>query len=254
MRTQDNIDITAPDGQHIRGVYSHSGATAPLVIFAHGFGSTRHGEKAAALENECARRGWGFIGFDFRGHGASAGVMRELRAARLLEDMDLILARAATRSAGPVFLVGSSMGGWATAWTATRHPARIAACALIAPAFSFPELRQITPAARAACLRRGWMRFQNEYLDVEISAALLSDTAQFPPASLLGGFHTPCLIFHGMRDGIVPHGGSMDFVSRCAETDIELRLYKTGDHRLNEIRREIAAGACDFFAARMAVR
>src|SRR5262249_29477702 len=143
-----HLELTMPDGQILRGAYSSplTVEQSPVVIFAHGFGSVRGGEKSIALETECARRGWAFAACDFRGHGASDGTMSELRGGRLLEDLDAIAREAEKRAVGPLFFVGSSMGAWASAWFAAKHPGRVAACAFVAPAFRFLEWGRLSEA------------------------------------------------------------------------------------------------------------
>src|SRR5258708_5906090 len=107
------ILISRTGGVELAGDYLPAPNCDFAVMWVHGFGSHRGGEKAAAVCAECARRGWAFAAFDFRGHGASSGTMRELRASRLIEDLaavrDFLAARGHTR----LGLVGSSMGGFA---------------------------------------------------------------------------------------------------------------------------------------------
>ena len=98
------------------------------VLYVHGFGSTRMGEKPAAFEAACARRGWTFASFDFRGHGQSSGTLLELRPSGLLEDLTVVGEYLARRGVRRLGLVGSSMGGWASAWFSVRSPERVLAC------------------------------------------------------------------------------------------------------------------------------
>ncbi|HZS09843.1 MAG TPA: alpha/beta fold hydrolase [Blastocatellia bacterium] len=253
-RQSESIELTMPDGQLIRGTLSFAGAEAraPSVIFVHGFGSTRGGEKAVALEAECSRRDWAFAACDFRGHGESGGTMPELRGSRLLEDLDAIITLVANRTAGPAFLVGSSMGGWASAWFAAREPARVKACAFIAPAFHFLEFRSLNKAAHKEFQRTGQHRYQNEFVDAEISYGLVTEMKNYRLEDMAARFRSPLLVFHGMRDDIVPYTDSVDFVSRCASKEVELMLFKTGDHRLVSEKEKMSRMACDFFAARLA--
>src|SRR6478736_1114181 len=89
--------IALPTGQ-LTGSYLPA-ATQPdfAVVWVHGFGSHRGGEKSEAIQAECARRGWAFAAFDFRSHGDSSGEMHELRASRLVEDLASVRDWLATR-------------------------------------------------------------------------------------------------------------------------------------------------------------
>lgn len=249
----ENLALTMPDGQTVRGDLhgAPQDKPAPVVVFAHGFGSVRRGEKALALADECARRGWAFAACDFRGHGESDGTIAELLGSRLLEDLDVITCEAARRAGGPLFLVGSSMGGWAAAWLAARAPERVTACAFIAPAFRFLEFQRLTAAERALWQRTGLHRVRNEFVDVEIGYGLTAEAAQFPFATLTERFHTPAIIFHGMADQVVPYEVSVEFAARCAARQVELVLSKSGDHRLTRDKERLARAACDFFAAQV---
>lgn len=246
-------------GQALRGHFSSGGAKvdgaarAPVVVFAHGLGSTRRGEKAEALEEECARRAWAFAAFDFRGHGASDGTTLELTGSRLLADLDAVTRFASERAGGPVCLFGSSMGGWACAWFAALNPGRVAVCAFVAPAFRFLEWRRLGEAEREEWRRAGRHRVRNEFIDLELGGGLLAEVDSFGLEDLGARLAAPSVIFHGMRDDIVPYRVSLEFAEACAAPDIEIILFKSGDHRLNLHKERVARSACDFFAARLAV-
>src|SRR5688572_7186321 len=70
--TAPTATIPLPSNGHLAGTYL-PGTTHPdfAVVWVHGFGSHRGGEKAETVRAECARRGWTFAAFDFRGHGES---------------------------------------------------------------------------------------------------------------------------------------------------------------------------------------
>jgi pimeloyl-ACP methyl ester carboxylesterase len=220
------------------------------VLYVHGLGSTRAGEKTAAVEATCARRGWTFAAFDFRGHGGSSGSLLELRGSGLLADLELACAALAERGVRRLCLVGSSMGGWASAWFTLRHPDLVSACALIAPAFDFLRLRwsTLTEAERRRWQETGRLRVRNQWMDTELGYGLVEDMDQFPVDRLAAGLTRPLLIFHGMQDDTVPYERSLVLVRQAACPHIELRLFKDGDHRLTAIKDVIAESACGFFA------
>jgi pimeloyl-ACP methyl ester carboxylesterase len=248
-RRIEKLELKMLDDQTVRGEF-HSTASeipCPVAVFAHGFGSFRGGEKATALAKECARRGWAFAACDFRGHGESDGEMVELLGSRLLEDLDAITREAARRAGGKLFLFGSSMGGWASAWFAARYPERVAACAFVAPAFRFLDFIRLSEDERKAWQRTGRHRFRNEFVDVELGFGLATEAEQFKFETLIGQFRTPSILFHGTADTVVPQAISLEFAEQCA-TSIELKLFESGDHRLNQQKDELAWGACEFFS------
>jgi uncharacterized protein len=230
-------DMTAPTatillpGGRLAGTYL-PGAAQPdfACVWVHGFGSHRGGEKAEAVRAECARRGWTFAAFDFRGHGESSGLMHELRASGLLEDLAAIRVFLAERGHARLGLVGSSMGGFASAWFAKRTADRVLGCVLLAPAFGFLERRweSLSPEERAEWQRSDRRRVKNDWVDVEIGYGLVEERARFAPRELLVGWRTPALIFHGLADDTVPDSDSEFFLREVAYPRVELRLLKDG--------------------------
>ncbi len=238
-----------PDANALRGRITLARSDCPAVVFAHGFGSNSQGEKAASFEEECSRRGWAFAACDFTGHGSSDGTMLDLSGARLIEDLEAITRAVSRQIHGPIFLVGSSMGGWTSAWVAANEPELVRGCAFIAPAFHFLEWQAVGEAERAEWQRTGKLHVHTDFLDTDISYALYSDAEKFPYEALVASFSSPLIMFHGMQDTVVPCSGSSDFLSRCSTETVELMLFKTGDHRLTDYKQRISRAACDFFDA-----
>jgi pimeloyl-ACP methyl ester carboxylesterase len=233
------------------GTVDHCGGP-DAVLFVHGFGSNRSGLKAQALRRTCARAGVTFAAFDFHGHGESSGNLLGLRASRLQADLDAISAHLAESDYSRLFLVGSSMGGFASAWFAARHPQKVAGLALIAPAFRFLQKRwaAMTMEQHAEAKRTGRFVLSSEYLGgVELSYALLEEHGDFTPEALVKAWRRPALIWHGVQDDTVDWRDTAELVAALAPGPVELRLLRDGDHRLNERADELAGEALRFFSA-----
>src|SRR5437879_1442854 len=187
------------------------------VVYVHGFGSTRTGLKTEAFEQACAKRGWTFVAFDFRGHGASTGTLLELTGTGLLEDLEAVRNYLAGRGIPRCCLVGSSMGGWAAAWFTLRHPNSVPGCVLLAPAFDFLHRRvaSLSPQELAHWQETGRLRVRNEWVDVEVGYGLAEELDQFPPERLATELARPVLIFHGVQDATVPYTVSTNFLERA---------------------------------------
>jgi pimeloyl-ACP methyl ester carboxylesterase len=97
--------LRAADG--LKLMTEHFGdPNAPAVIFAHGFGQTRHAWTSTA--NALAGAGWLGITADARGHGDSGWLdSGDYDFAQFVDDLVLI----ARTPAQPPILIGASMGG-----------------------------------------------------------------------------------------------------------------------------------------------
>jgi pimeloyl-ACP methyl ester carboxylesterase len=104
------IDVLARDNLHL-AVEARGDTQAPPLVFAHGFGQTRHAwdSSAAALAGE----GWRCLTADARGHGNSD--WREdgqYDFGQFVDDLTVLAHRAAQPPAPALpILVGASMGG-----------------------------------------------------------------------------------------------------------------------------------------------
>jgi len=252
-RQSEQVSLPLANGLTLRGQLSFMGQAGPgAVLFVHGYTSRRDGTKAQAVEAMCAGRGWTFAAFDFRGHGDSDGTLSDLSGSALQEDLEAIRAYLAERGVNRLFLVGSSMGGWASSWFAANHPGVVGACAVIAPAFAFPryhwerltEAEQSDWRSRRRVAVRNESRGHNEYLDF----ALIEEMDAYPLEALIERWAHPLLIFHGMQDEVVPYPGSIWFVERARHPEMVLCLLKNGDHRLQAFREEMARDLGHFFA------
>ena len=68
------VEFPSRDGEvTLSGWYIPGLVTRPSIIFVHGIGSKRSGDKAMDLAARLVRRGYNVLMFDLRGHGTSGG-------------------------------------------------------------------------------------------------------------------------------------------------------------------------------------
>jgi pimeloyl-ACP methyl ester carboxylesterase len=101
-------------------------AADPTAVLVHGNGAHAHWWDALV---PWLLPGWHLVAPDLRGHGESDWA--EPPRYRLEDFAADLLAVLDALGAGPVVLVGHSMGGRVTAWLAARHPERVRALALL---------------------------------------------------------------------------------------------------------------------------
>ena len=99
--------------------YVHTPGTGPTVVFLPGFRSDMTGAKAVAVEGWCRAAGRACLRLDYSGHGVSGGVFEEGTIGVWTADALAVIDGV---TAGPLVLVGSSMGGWIACWWRWRGP------------------------------------------------------------------------------------------------------------------------------------
>ncbi|HEX2890053.1 alpha/beta hydrolase [Vineibacter terrae] len=225
--------LSRPDGATI--AYHQVQGCGPTVVFFGGFRSDMTGTKAMALDAWARRAGQGFVRFDYFAHGQSSGEFRDGTIGRWLDDALTVID---TLTAGPLVLIGSSMGGWLSLLAARARPARVAGWIGIAAAPDFTEdlmLANLSPEARAKLQRDGELRRPSRYSDEPdvLTWRLIEEGRQHlvlrTPLRIAGPVH----LFHGLKDPDVPWALSQRLLSHIEAPDVAATFTKDGDHRLS---------------------
>lgn len=241
-------------GERLAVGWSEPPGGAPLaLVWLHGFGSRRDGEKATSFRTRALAAGWAFCAFDFRGHGESDGALRDLTLTRTLEDLAAVRSWLARRGVERLALCGSSMGGATALWQAAEAPAGLVALALIAPALELAAsfARWAGPQRLARWRRDGSIRFADESVDGVLGWELMEDLRRYDPAGLAPRHRVPALVFQGQRDESVDWRAAARFAAAAAPGTVRLRLFPDGDHRLLDRRDLLWREAQEWFAGHL---
>ncbi|MEU0454605.1 alpha/beta fold hydrolase [Streptomyces sp. NPDC006129] len=122
----------AVDGERLSGLVGGGEPARASVVLLHGAGNGSK-ERLVPFLEEFAAHGCRALAFDFSGHGASTGVLRESSLRRRFEQAVSVI-DAHARVAGPLVLVGFSMGGQTVADLVRHYGGRVAGLGLCAPA------------------------------------------------------------------------------------------------------------------------
>ncbi len=225
--------ISRADG--VKLAYDHLPGATPTVIFLPGFASDMGGTKALTLEAFCNGHGQAMLRLDYSGHGASGGDFNEGTIGIWTDDAAAIMAHAVP--AGPVILVGSSMGGWIALLLGKVLGPRVASMLLIAPAPDFTSALiepKLTPENRVALARDGAVSPPSAYgPPVPITAKLIEEGRRHVLLNAPIPITCPVRILQGMGDPDVPWRHSLKLLERLKAQDVHLELIKDGDHRLS---------------------
>ncbi len=210
------------------------------IIYLHGFASGPSSSKAHFFQRRLEAAGFLVAVPDL-----TRGDFERLTISGQLEEAGRVAREWA--EAGPVSMIGSSMGGYLAALYAARHP-EVERLALLAPAFGFARRWMETMGASRMeeWRREGTIEVYHygEGRPRALGFQLLEDAQQFEDYP---DVRQPCLIYHGILDDVVPVGYSRQFAA--AKPNVELHEVNSG-HDLLDALEEMGPRVEEFLRAR----
>jgi len=223
--------LVTPEGRRI--ALNRLDGRGPAVVFLGGFRSDMTGTKALFLEEWCRSRGRAFVRFDYSGHGQSGGAFQDGSIGDWAADAASVLATVA----GPVVLVGSSMGGWISLLLSRRLPARIAGLVTIAAAPDFTEDLMWAgwdDATRARLIADGVVHEPSDYGDpYPITRRLIEDGRRHLVLREPLDLPFPVRMLQGSADVDVPPAHALRLFDHASGPDLRLTIVKGADHRFS---------------------
>nr|WP_237163183.1 alpha/beta hydrolase [Paenibacillus sp. BIHB 4019] len=222
------------------------------VVVVHGL--CEHAGRYDYLTEKLNRRGFNVYRFDHRGHARSEGPRTFYNDFhQMIDDVNGIVEAALQESGDtPLFVIGHSMGGFASSSFGTKYPGKVKGIVL-----SGALTRYHTKVAGELPLSLpSGTYFPNELgsgvcSDPEVVSAYANDPLVEKQISVdlfnsLGDgvewlkqhakkFVDPVLVLHGANDGLVSEQDSRDFYGDIASTDKTLKIYA---HLMHEIFNE----------------
>jgi len=188
----------------------------PCVVACHGMGASKDSDKYLLLGRDFPEAGLALARFDFRGSGESGGLYRDATIASRIADLEAVLEHLAGHPSldGRFGLLGSSLGGFAALWVASRHRRAMPVVTWNAPA----------NLASLAASRCDDVTSPGAALVAEVRAGRHLDA----PA---GASHV--LVVQGQADDVVPSGHAQILFERAGEPR-ELCVLAGADHRLSD--------------------
>ena len=224
--------LDTPQGRRIAYERTHGQGTG--IVFLGGFKSDMEGAKALHLQQVATDAGRPYLRFDYSGHGSSSGRFEEGAIGDWREDAEAALAL----TDGPQILVGSSMGGWISLLLARRHPERIAALVLVAPAPDFTEdgyWANFTDAHKQMLARDGVVHVPSDYGEpYPITRRLIEQGREELVLRSPLPLPFPVRILIGTADEAVPVDWVLRLLSHADCPDMRATLVKGAGHSFSE--------------------
>lgn len=211
------------------------GRSKQIVIFCHGFRSTKETDKAAALARVFNRTRIALMAFDFSGRGESDGRFEDSTITKYVSDLDAAVSWAARRYE-KIAVIGSSLGGLVALHTAV-HDARIDALGLLSPVSSFPYRRssEFSKASIKLWKKQGWIiTVSHRFGPLRLKYAFHRDAIKYTGYRRYSPILIPAVIVHGTKDKSVPLSQSRKLV-RALPHAVLFKL-KGADHTYTNLR------------------
>lgn len=227
-----------------RLAFVHHPGRSPGIMFCGGFKSDMTGSKVLSLERFFVNEGRAFTRFDYTGHGSSSGTFEEGTIGAWASDAVAIIDQV---TAGPLTVIGSSMGAWIMVLAAMARPRRVEGLVGIAAAPDFTEDLMWAAASevqRETLIAKGRWEQPSAYGPEPYiyTRGLIEDGRQHLVLRAPIPFAGPVHLLHGQADPDVPWQTSIRLASALQSDDVTVELIKSGDHRLSkppELRRII---------------
>ncbi|HVY87392.1 MAG TPA: alpha/beta hydrolase [Hyphomonadaceae bacterium] len=205
------------------------------IVWLGGFHSDMLGEKASALHAHAREARRAFVRFDYFGHGESGGKFEDGTVGRWRSDALAVIDQL---TAGPVVLVGSSMGGWMALLAALARPERVKALVLLAPAPDFTERLMwagFSDDQKRQIMEQGFWTRPSPYdpAGYPIRRELIEEGRRWLIMDREIPIELPVRILQGGLDEDVPWTYSMELADKLRSQDVTWTFVKDGDHRLS---------------------
>lgn len=220
---------TMADGRRI--AFRVQEGEGPALVFLPGYMSDMTGGKAAAVFDWARGAERAALLLDYSGCGESSGDFSQGTLSRWSEE---VLALVEARLAGPVILIGSSMGGWLMLLVGEALGDRLAGMVGIAAAPDFSDWG--FDERQKAELRAGRTVLEDNPYGPEPTptyAAFWRDAEAHCLLDRTIAVGCPVRLLHGQCDSDVPWGVSLRVAEALRSDDVQVTLIKDGDHRLS---------------------
>jgi len=205
----------------------------PLVVFSHGFGSSKTKRKYVKLARALEKNGIASFRFDFEGCGDSEGELQRITAKRCVFDLESAIKwvlRQNNINKNKIALLGSSFGAVVITVFITWRKFPAKALVLWAPALN---QRELMPYWYTKNDLKKW-RKQGYFIRKEkkVGVQYLKENQDKDYSLVLDEINTPILIIHSKKDEVIP----IKFSKKIAKDyrNVQLKIYQKADHKFED--------------------
>lgn len=205
------------------------------VVFFHGFMSDMMGAKPKAIQKFCKSHRINFLKFEYSGHGKSKGKFIDGNITKWTgEARELIKAK--IKNDKKIIFLGSSMGSWIALNLFKSFKRQIKGFIGIASAPEFLEnlmWKNFSKKVKQIIMNQKVYYLKNEDYEYPLTKQLIFDGRKNKVLNNKINLKIPIILFHGLKDNIVPLNVSKKIYKICNNSKRKLIKVKNGDHSLS---------------------
>ncbi len=202
---------------------------SPIVIFCHGYRSTKESSKIEPLAKNLVSNKISLFAFDFSGSGESEGKFEDITITQYIDDLKCVIDYL-SKFTNKIAVIGSSLGGIVTLQEAAKDK-RVKIIILLSPVSSFPYkgTDEFSSVNLKKWKEEGYTFTQsNKFGKLKINYSFYEDGIKYRDYSVYESIKIPTLIIHGDEDPTVSIKDSKKLVEYLKNS--ELIIIKGADH------------------------
>jgi len=211
-------------GIKLCGVLSGS-KTSPVIIIAHGLGSSKDGKTALALEKKLNAKNIATFRFDLFGHGESGGKFEDLTVSGAVDDVLSAIKFLKAHGFKKIGLVGTSFGGLASILAASKSK-DLYVLALKCPVSDYAAV--LVDRDIGEWKKKGYVKYSFDGKKCKLNYSFAKDAIKTDAYKAAKKIKIPVLVVHGGKDITVPveHSHKLaKFLEKC-----KLEIIDDADH------------------------
>ncbi|MBA1337387.1 MAG: Esterase/lipase [Pelagibacterales bacterium] len=205
------------------------------IVFFHGFMSNMIGSKPMSIQKFCKKKKVNFLRFEYSGHGKSSGEFTKGNISSWTKDSKQLIKSKIKKNESLIF-IGSSMGSWIALNLFLSFKNQIKGFIGISSAPEFLEelmWKKFSKKIKKKIMNNNIYHLNHGGFTYPLSKQLILDGRKNKVLNNKINLKIPIVLFHGLKDNIVPLTVSKKILKICKNSNKRLIIIKNGDHRLS---------------------
>ena len=205
------------------------------VVFFHGFMSNMIGSKPMAIQKFCKKKKLNFLRFEYSGHGKSSGSFTKGNISLWTKNSKQLI-KSKIKKKQKLIFVGSSMGSWIALNLFLFFKKQIRGFIGISSAPEFLEelmWKKFSKKIKKTIVDKKIYNLNYGGFTYPLTKQLIFDGRKNKVLNSKINLKIPIVLFHGLKDKVVPLKVSKKILRICKKSDKKLVIIKNGDHSLS---------------------